>query len=1508
MRFSKRFSGKAEEQKAIETGGEKYQSPSETVFDIWQSRFLPEVSLSGFLRGSGFRRLLSYFCNFFDTGIYILYTRGMILIIPPEPSELRAWMQSLKRSQLKDSSANWDTYVIWAGNKLPKYLWDNWKCDLKPLGINWQKFMRILHHRTDVGVMWYQETLPWSDFIQKIGELIEGPIGKEASGLSVTGGSVLSYQDVGSLQIPAFSDWEPFERFCKDLWSRVWENPELQRNGRNGQPQAGVDVYGDIKRQPNNIGGIQCKKRDAFVDDSLTISELQRVVEDAKNFTPALSRFVVAYTGKRDVGLQAEARRLTELNRPIGLFSVNIFSWDDIKELLGSYPELLEQYNLVVTGISAKVVGDVKRTSDSILELQINQSADTKNIAQDVSNLKNKFDSVAELVRSAASGGDLTGEYGNEIDEIRDLIESIRPKEALDRIEALEKRINLNSLSQTIKFRILTNKGAALSALGEEEKAGLLFIEAFQYNPEDEKALCNKALGHLFLGQNDIASKVVEQVLQKNPTSQRAYEILVYNANACDSLQSVIEKIPEVLRKNASIAYAIAHLARERQMEPDVLQWLEIALKNSNTDKPVPDLKATIATAILQTFEKRHDVQSGILNTDDKERLERALAFLDDSIGALENSKTLKYRVAWVGNRSVAHKLLGHQEKALADVEYAIRLEPDNPIFLRQKAFLLHEYGKSDEAIAILKQIISNPRVPEASFLLAGIFHDQADNDNAIKILEESIKNTDKPSDLLSEEKRLLIYSYIRKEKLDLARKIANELRSVNPGSVIDLVISAKVEKRANSIDAHDQLLNEARSYIAEKTPLRDLFELADELYSSKRYADAWPLYERLVDLRSGSLFVSKLIYSYYESELYVKALEAARSVPEKTKSRFVYDIEVSILESMGDLKGAIAVSEKYIGNNPEDLAFKVKWAAYLLRDGQFEKLDDFLRSDIDLSRFPIDIRFNVSRQLAWLYSQRGLSLKALEIAYELRKNYPRNGDAHTTYLGIFLDREKTIKDQLSPTKIDVDVAVAVEESGSQKHWYVIENKPGNDKDALAPDDPLAKKLIGKKLNDEIIQDKGKPSETRLKVVEIKSKYVHALHETMAMFPHLFGEEDNPPIKRFTIKNDPSDEGKTQDQLMRIFETTTGRNEHILRVQKLYEEGKLTIGTFANLIGRSPIIIWGGLASNRNIGIRCCIGTIDERWNAIKNVREKKAAAVDITALLTLGNIDRLNLLKDSFEEIFVAQSTIDILTQEITEKKGIGSEGFMTVWKEGDQYYRQEITASDIEKQIAFLKKIKDWIAANCIVAPMVEILKIPKERREGLYKTIGECFVDTILIAKERDCSIYSDDHGTRAIAQNEFAVNGFWTQILALVAAEKELITVDELEEINISLCGLHYHHTTISGQTLFHAARLAGWTSTGVFTTVLAGIAGPSIELKSAMMVAVDFFYQLWKEPVLSDLQREAFVFAALDAISQKKNRIDTIKYAGVLIPLRFRLAPVAGKYLQRLITAWRSIRI
>lgn len=1425
---------------------------------------------------------------------------------PSEPREIRDWMLSLEKKMSFENIVYKDTYIVWSGNKLPKYLWDYWKNDLKPLGLTWQKFMKILHHRTDIGVLWYQGKLPWADFIKKISELMDSPIGKEVYKTLNTSVYGLPLQDIGSLQIPAFSDWEPFERFCRDLWARVWDNQELQLYGRSGQVQAGVDVYGSIRNQTESIGGIQCKKRDAFADDSLTVDELRQIVKEAKKFKPALNEFVVAYTGKRDTNLQNEALRLTKLNKKNNLFSVRVCSWNDIKEMLSDYPELIDKYNLVITGVGVKAVEGIKSSCDSILKSQTEQSKDTKDIAQGINNIKDEINKSRELAKSSASS-DLTGEYDREIDEIRDLINFGRSKEAYDRIVKLEERLKIN-VTDTIKFRILTNKAASLAALGDEKKAGMLFIEAFQYNFKDEKALCNKALGHLFVGQRDESVKLINKVLQKNPLNQQANELLIYTAAPTENLQSIIERIPEVLRQNGSIAYAVADVAHERGIESEVIYWLEIALKKSDSNKSTLNIKANFASIILQAFEKRYDVLSKIqITLSDKEKLERALSFLDDAIGSLEQSETLKYRANWIMNRAVAHNLLGHSDKALADTEFAIKLQPDNLVFLKQKAFLLHLQGKSEDAIFIFRQIINNPKLPEVTLLLAGIFYERKEDDLAIKILEESVKDINKSGEILLEEKRLLIYAYMRKEQFDLARKIVNELRGVNPGSVKDLVIAAVVEKRSNNLNVYNQLLNDARAYVADNTPLRDLFELAEELYVSKRYADAWSLYERLVDPRSGSSLVNRLIYSYYEAELYEKALEVARSVPEKYKDRFIYDVEVSILDSMGDLENAIFISEKYLYKHPEDLAFKVKCAGYLLRKNQLEKLDSFLLETHDLSKLSEDLKFEVTMQIAWLYSQRKMSLMALETVYILRKNSPRNSNAHMAYMSIFFDREKDIDDQLSSSVVNIDTAVAVEESGNVKRWFVIEENPGSDKDALSLNDPLAKKLIGKKINEEIIRDEGKPSETRLKIVEITSKYVHALHDTMAILPHLFDEKENPPLKRLMVKTNPEAKEETKNQLMQIMELTSARDEHILRVQKQYEEGKLPIGVFANLIGRDPITIWGGLVNNPRIKIRCCEGTIEERKEAIQYVRGSDTVAVDLIALLTLGSVDNLKLLQVFFKEIFVAQSTIDILLRAINEKNGIGSKGFMTIYKEDGEYYRKEVSAEDIQKQIVFLKKIKDWIEKNCTVQPVGEILRLSKERRKRLYDTIGDSFIDTMMIAKEQKCPIYSDDHGTRAIARNDFGVRGFWTQVLAIVAAEKKFIFSEDLEKINISLCELNYSYTTINGSTLFYAAKSSKWINEGVFVKVLANITGLNTELKSTMGVVIDFFYQLWKEPTLSDSQRESFVFATFDLVTQQKDRMKVMKFAEIYIPLRFQLIPIASNHLLRLITAWRSIR-
>lgn len=143
-----------------------------------------------------------------------------------------------------------------------------------------------------------------------------------------------------SSRFPPPRSWEEFETLCEDLFRQVWKDPGTQRNGRTGQPQHGVDVYG----RPDggvHYSGVQARNK-VYHPTAVSVAELREEVEKAKRFVPALKSFVLATTAPNDAKIQEEARRLTETNEAKGLFSVAVWSWDELESRMKEYPEVLQ--------------------------------------------------------------------------------------------------------------------------------------------------------------------------------------------------------------------------------------------------------------------------------------------------------------------------------------------------------------------------------------------------------------------------------------------------------------------------------------------------------------------------------------------------------------------------------------------------------------------------------------------------------------------------------------------------------------------------------------------------------------------------------------------------------------------------------------------------------------------------------------------------------------------------------------------------------------------------------------------------------------------------------------------------------------------------------------------------------------------------------------------------------------------------------------------------------------
>ncbi len=144
------------------------------------------------------------------------------------------------------------------------------------------------------------------------------------------------------LEIPPPKDWQCFERWACDLFSAEWKT-QAKMHGRTGQPQHGVDIYGQPEGS-REFQGVQCKKKDQLAGSNISADILRREVKKAKAFTPPLARFILASTGPRDASVQRIARQLSQENQAQGLFSVEVMFWDDFLDMYDRHEEVFSQH------------------------------------------------------------------------------------------------------------------------------------------------------------------------------------------------------------------------------------------------------------------------------------------------------------------------------------------------------------------------------------------------------------------------------------------------------------------------------------------------------------------------------------------------------------------------------------------------------------------------------------------------------------------------------------------------------------------------------------------------------------------------------------------------------------------------------------------------------------------------------------------------------------------------------------------------------------------------------------------------------------------------------------------------------------------------------------------------------------------------------------------------------------------------------------------------------------
>ena len=138
-------------------------------------------------------------------------------------------------------------------------------------------------------------------------------------------------------QLPPLIDEDDFERLVRDIMRRVFDDPGIERFGRGGQSQWGIDG-----RSPANSKiTFQCKLKDTrYQTDAGIRAVLMKEMEEELGKTTGLgqpiTRFVFASTFKNDTHLQEQAASLSSDS-----LTVEYWGWDTITERIWEFAEAL---------------------------------------------------------------------------------------------------------------------------------------------------------------------------------------------------------------------------------------------------------------------------------------------------------------------------------------------------------------------------------------------------------------------------------------------------------------------------------------------------------------------------------------------------------------------------------------------------------------------------------------------------------------------------------------------------------------------------------------------------------------------------------------------------------------------------------------------------------------------------------------------------------------------------------------------------------------------------------------------------------------------------------------------------------------------------------------------------------------------------------------------------------------------------------------------------------------
>ena len=1317
-------------------------------------------------------------------------------------------------------------------------------------------------------------------------------------------------------QIPPPDNEEQFEKLCLDLYKAKFGD-KTRRVGRRGQPQYGVDIF-----VPDKKIGIQCKKK--ALNDEVNNKELCDEVDKAKNFTLPLKRFILATTCKRDVKIQNKALLVSEEHRNQNLFSVEIHSWDEIKDLLDKFPEVYNEY---------------------YPNPNSHQSASI----------------TSAMIKSIQSES-----HHQELNRIRDLINEDKPKTAFNLLTKFKKE-KWEQLEDKEKYKVLTNMASTKIIMRQEIKASELFIKALQFNEEDENANGNCTLAYFILGNIENSKKYIKKTKQLNPLNMTAciLEIQIKDKEN-QNLKDIISAIPDNIKTKSQVAQILAHISIKRKQYMEAEKWLDIFYSTREQNESWKDIivEAHYADMSLNLILSKQDIASGRRVPDTlKDKLEQIIKIYKKLVTNNQYNELKEFNPNWYLHYAIALELNGQLGDAVHILHTGINNFPNDDYLKIELSRLYTQKGDIKNSISVLEKLLglqsedslnsvskksltlNTIDILEKSFSLALILTDlyfrNEQPEKAQKLLNK-IKET--PS--ISEDNQLEVNQYwvfklINFREVNKAEKILNPLFEKNKDNICNLILKSKIEeakeafsgntqeskdhknkkiqylKKAYTIFKDKQYKNEVNqnNQFEKKERLRDIEQLAQELYFSKMYTEAEPLLEEITNKNLNHPKVFNLLHTYFENGKNYMAINLAEALFKKFPNKIKpVNTLFLIYESLGNTQKAIQYYEDFLQLNPKNDSIRIELAVAYIQNEDISKAKELLlKQTLNLDQLSME----QMNRLSFVYMRTSYTEKALETQYKCIKKHPKELQPQNMYFNLitFLDHPnpsniinhnkelKVFKPDnrlfLHPNKVALDCYVRIKNIESTKETEILIEKDSD----YPPSHEFSQILFGKKLGDEIVFHNKK-----YKVMEIKSKYLHKYHE--------IGEEAEQKFASKTfLKSAYIPTGADAKEILQVlkkqmYPNISNPEKDLNKLFQFYKEGKITIGSIAKILRQHPIEIIASLYFSLKDKFISAIPDWENYEKAQKVLDDSTNILIELSSLIMIHQLKIEKYMGESKFQFFICQSTIDSLKEYIQKMTLHSKDGLLTVDFDAEgNPVRNFIDSKTIKQNLKFWIKVKLWIEKHCQIKSISTDIVLSREQRKEKEKILGKEFLDPLLAAND-SFILLCEDAILRKYAEQEFSVSGI--RLFNLIEYFKSQIIIDNNQAVKFKakLVKANQTYIPIDHNILLFLLREAEYLITDIpFQRGLFFLSSTS-NLEGAISVVASFLIEICQVPSLLSYNKQIITQELLDKsslgreVSPKQIAYQVIQ----LVQIRTQLLPILQNEICEYITEWLKNKI